>query len=725
MNKKILIVDGQVFQTPAWHRGMGKYSLELLSALQGYLDSELEEIILILSNNFDQDRQVMDEINRRLPELTIVSLDLQPNIARNSSVSDENRKKIDAYITDEINEKSTSVSFLILSLMQGEIQPTFPSIAGIHKLALFYDLIPLMYHGVYLGYIPTEVEYLSKIPELLKADTYIAISETVANDLAIYLGINPERIININGGPIEHSGDVKEFNIPKPFILMPTGNDLRKNNRRGIIAFNTFNERHKNKYSLVITSFFKEEEIIELSKLSDNVIFTGNISGEELNYLYKHSDSLFFPSEYEGLGLPILEALENDKPVSCSDISVFREMSKTAFKYFNPYSVESMIQSLESSNNAFSIDKESYSNVLKKYTWDNSASALMSTLNVPTSALRLKKKPRVAIFIGSPTCGSYSSRMNILGHAELSRVFVTDYYYPLPKINKELRSNFLPYVSESMVRKQSSITSYTSIYHLSNCSESAETILFALANPGLLVLHDINLEKPWVSALNKGLISQSRYNLEEVINSKLNTANSSFLASLLSRQRAVIVFSDYAKDNIVDLLKTLNADTKVYKGNIPTFGLPYTSTLPQKIDAIGIYDKESRLNKQPELEFIKGDEDDMTSVNHLSGLKEIIFTDELAPASLPGKLLCSVPFGVVPVVPDKGCFNEIPPKAKITYESGSYDDILADPSGLLNGTGDRGTLVQAHFLKNNTFQQYAELLHRVITECDQYGEDNA
>ena len=28
-----LVVDGQVFQTAAWHRGMGKYSLELLAAL--------------------------------------------------------------------------------------------------------------------------------------------------------------------------------------------------------------------------------------------------------------------------------------------------------------------------------------------------------------------------------------------------------------------------------------------------------------------------------------------------------------------------------------------------------------------------------------------------------------------------------------------------------------------------------------------------------------------
>lgn len=28
-----LIIDGQLFQTPAWDRGMGKYSLQLLKSL--------------------------------------------------------------------------------------------------------------------------------------------------------------------------------------------------------------------------------------------------------------------------------------------------------------------------------------------------------------------------------------------------------------------------------------------------------------------------------------------------------------------------------------------------------------------------------------------------------------------------------------------------------------------------------------------------------------------
>lgn len=223
------------------------------------------------------------------------------------------------------------IDYFILSLMQTGIAPAFPGIAGVHKSLLFYDLIPLMFNKIYLKEERGIQEYTSKLNEF-KADTYLAISKTVANDLSLYTGIDINRIININGAPIDHSDEITELSIKKPFILMPTEMIFARTIVVAIVAFEEFNKKHNNSYRLVVTSTFTHQEKLELQKISKNVVFTGNIEGGQLNYLYMEAEALMFPTEYEGLGLPILEAMEHEKPVLCSNISVFREISPTLFE---------------------------------------------------------------------------------------------------------------------------------------------------------------------------------------------------------------------------------------------------------------------------------------------------------------------------------------------------------------------------------------------------------
>ncbi|MGH7238105.1 MAG: glycosyltransferase, partial [Candidatus Saccharimonadales bacterium] len=314
MSRK-LVVDGQIFQTPAWHRGMGKYSLDFLKALA--VRDEYSSIELIISSKIKSDAAILKTLQQELPTMTLARLPLLPNEIGNPDIAPHNRAVIDRFM-DERAGMGHQLDFLILSIMQGEIYSVFPTSPAVHKLVIVYDLIPLLFFQTYLGNPITRVEYLSKIQELFRADHYFAISKTVANDLALNLAIDPARITNIDGGPARHAPNPKKMAAPKDFILMPTGNDLRKNNERAIRAFDKFNIRRARKYKLLITSYFKRYQIDELSKLSDDVIFTGNISGAELSYLYQHCAALLFPAEYEGLGMPIIEALEYNKPVACS-----------------------------------------------------------------------------------------------------------------------------------------------------------------------------------------------------------------------------------------------------------------------------------------------------------------------------------------------------------------------------------------------------------------------
>ena len=46
----------------------------------------------------------------------------------------------------------------------------------------------------------------------------------------------------------------------------------------------------------------------------------------KLSYLYHNARALVYPSKYEGFGLPILEAMDNECPVICSNTSSLPEV---------------------------------------------------------------------------------------------------------------------------------------------------------------------------------------------------------------------------------------------------------------------------------------------------------------------------------------------------------------------------------------------------------------
>jgi alpha-1,2-rhamnosyltransferase len=67
-----------------------------------------------------------------------------------------------------------------------------------------------------------------------------------------------------------------------------------------------------------------------------------DLNDAELSYCYKVSKALVFPSQYEGFGLPIVEALNENLIVLASDIPVHREVGGEYCRYFDLSSPESL-----------------------------------------------------------------------------------------------------------------------------------------------------------------------------------------------------------------------------------------------------------------------------------------------------------------------------------------------------------------------------------------------
>jgi len=75
-----------------------------------------------------------------------------------------------------------------------------------------------------------------------------------------------------------------------------------------------------------------------------------DLSDTELDYCYNHAKALVLPSQAEGFGLPLVEALYKGLPVLASDIPIFREVGKDFCTYFDisqPTSLAKIVVDIE------------------------------------------------------------------------------------------------------------------------------------------------------------------------------------------------------------------------------------------------------------------------------------------------------------------------------------------------------------------------------------------
>lgn len=156
------------------------------------------------------------------------------------------------------------------------------------------------------------------------ADRIIAVSDATRNDITRLLKIDKEMITVIpNGGGYsnvslssEMQEDIeKRIGITGKRFFAYTGNIEPRKNIIGLIkAFEKVNGQSAEPYYLVLAGKmgWRTEPIkaaIEQSTYRKYIISPGYISENEKKYLMSRAIAFVFPSNYEGFGIPIVEAL--------------------------------------------------------------------------------------------------------------------------------------------------------------------------------------------------------------------------------------------------------------------------------------------------------------------------------------------------------------------------------------------------------------------------------
>lgn len=187
---------------------------------------------------------------------------------------------------------------------------------------------------------------------MASAKKIVAISEATKKDIIEIYNV-PEEKIEVVYNAYRKLPDNYEYNNPFdfPYILYVGTRQGPLNYKCFIPFFNQivpFMKAHKD-FKLICTGqkFTKFElDMFRQYGLEDRVLnFYMNEDG--LNNLYHHAFCFVFPSEFEGFGLPILEAYKNDCPALLNDIPVFHEVGGDDAIYFDIRDGKSLNDKLE------------------------------------------------------------------------------------------------------------------------------------------------------------------------------------------------------------------------------------------------------------------------------------------------------------------------------------------------------------------------------------------
>ena len=194
-----------------------------------------------------------------------------------------------------------------------------------------------------------------------KAAQILTASEVSKNDLTTILRLPNGKVkvsfcgVNEVFTRVPDAGEVERiknrYGIDGKFLLYVGRIDPRKNLVRLIRAYSEFRSRHTVPHKLLIAGkVYLEPEALQRtvkhSPFSKDIYFCGYVPDDDLPVLYRMADAFVYTSEYEGFGLPPLEAMAAETPVVASDIAIFREILADAALLVNPRDIDSLAEAM-------------------------------------------------------------------------------------------------------------------------------------------------------------------------------------------------------------------------------------------------------------------------------------------------------------------------------------------------------------------------------------------
>jgi glycosyltransferase involved in cell wall biosynthesis len=297
--------------------------------------------------------------------------------------------------------------------------------------------------------------------------------------------------------------------IQRSYVFCLAGLDDRKNLRGLMDAFRQLPISLRRSHQLVVTCYLNEETerrtrlLAEDWGLAENLVLTGTVSDEDLRVLYQRCAAFAFPSLYEGLGLPLLEAMHCGAAVIAGNNSSQPEVVGDAGLIANASDASDIAAklrlALECPQTARTLGDRAIDRA-SGFTWDRTAEQTLNTLErlVNPPALprrRTTPKPYLAVVSPWPPKGSgiadYAARLV----SELKDTYEIDLYHEsgyVPEMS--LKCADFPCHDFRLFRRNASIRPYRGVlYQMGNSFYHGFLYEMMARYPGIVTLHDFNL----------------------------------------------------------------------------------------------------------------------------------------------------------------------------------------------------------------------------------------
>ena len=366
-----ILIDGQTLLTPEINRGIGTY---FKSTVEHMLENDF-------TNEFYLNTPPGQHIET-LPTWTRNKLSLiHTQVSKSKHYSDA--------VNNDIANFGIDLYWSPNALMHNVFIPSRQTTDCTFAVTIF-DLIPLIMEKEYAKHLSSSAReaYRRKLKQMeTDFDLFLHISEHTRSDFVSALAVKDKKHVVT---PLAAGSSFKPYPFPRQpsgndYVFYPGGFDPRKNMNRALKAFAKLQSRTTD-FLIACTLDDASKRLMMNSArdlgIADRVRLTGFVDDDSLVKLYQNARCLFFPSLYEGFGLPILEGLACGLPVAAANTSSLPEVAADFAFYFDPYDIDGMAQALDQALRS-PIDQEAkraryeYS---KNFSWQKTALATLNAI---------------------------------------------------------------------------------------------------------------------------------------------------------------------------------------------------------------------------------------------------------------------------------------------------------------------------------------------------------